>query len=51
VAKYATNRSEDMSGSDPFYEIEQIGIVVRDLRETMEQYRRLLGWEPWDIYE
>jgi methylmalonyl-CoA/ethylmalonyl-CoA epimerase len=34
-----------------FFEIGQIGIVVRDLQRTMEQYHELLGWGPWDVYE
>lgn len=28
----------------------QIGLVVRNLEETMEQYTRLLGWGPWKVY-
>src|SRR6266540_7533130 len=31
--------------------ITQIAIVVKDLRKTMEAYYRLMGWEPWSIYE
>jgi hypothetical protein len=29
----------------------QIGTVVRDLTTTMREYRRVLGWEPWRIFE
>lgn len=28
----------------------QIGLVVRNLEETMEQYTKLLGWGPWKVY-
>jgi methylmalonyl-CoA/ethylmalonyl-CoA epimerase len=34
-----------------FAELNQIGIVVRDLEQSMAQYHRLLGWGPWDVYE
>jgi len=30
--------------------ISQIGLVVRDLQQTMEQYTKLLGWGPWNVY-
>jgi hypothetical protein len=43
-----------MTGTTPppeFQEIGQIGIVVRDLEQTMAQYHRLLHWGPWDVYE
>lgn len=30
--------------------ISQIGVVVRDLEKTMEQYTSLLGWGPWNVY-
>ena len=40
-----------MSVPPQFSEIGQIGIVVRDLEQTMAQYHRLLGWGPWDVYE
>jgi methylmalonyl-CoA/ethylmalonyl-CoA epimerase len=35
----------------PGMRITQVAVVVRELRKTMEQYRRLLGWEPWSIFE
>lgn len=30
--------------------ISQIGVVCRDLEETMRTYTELLGWGPWNIY-
>jgi methylmalonyl-CoA/ethylmalonyl-CoA epimerase len=30
--------------------ISQIAVVVTDLRKTMEQYTKLLGWGPWNVY-
>ncbi len=40
-----------MSLPPDFYKIDQIGIVVRDLQRSMEQYHELLGWGPWDVFE
>ena len=34
-----------------FSQIDQIGIVVRDLDRSMAQYHELLGWGPWDVFE
>ena len=31
-------------------QISQIAVVVKDLQETMEQYTKLLGWGPWNVY-
>ena len=31
-------------------EINQIAIVVKDLRKTVEMYHKILGWGPWNIY-
>jgi Glyoxalase/Bleomycin resistance protein/Dioxygenase superfamily len=31
-------------------EISQIAVVVSDLEKTMEQYTKLLGWGPWNVY-
>ncbi|MEM2122935.1 MAG: VOC family protein [Candidatus Bathyarchaeia archaeon] len=31
-------------------EIAQIGIVVKDLKESMEKYWKIFGIGPWDIY-
>ena len=31
-------------------QISQIAVVVRDLEKTMEQYTKLLGWGPWNVY-
>ena len=31
-------------------EISQIGVVVRDIEQTMDNYYRLLGWGPWKVY-
>ncbi|MEU7864293.1 VOC family protein [Nonomuraea sp. NPDC049141] len=30
--------------------IAQIGVVVRDMRATMEEYHRVLGWGPWSVF-
>ncbi|WP_051580512.1 VOC family protein [Pseudonocardia acaciae] len=30
--------------------IAQIGVVVRDMRATMEEYHRTLGWGPWSVF-
>ena len=30
--------------------ISQIAVVCRDLKKTMEQYTKLLGWGPWNVY-
>lgn len=30
--------------------ISQIAVVVHDLEKTMEQYTKLLGWGPWNVY-
>lgn len=32
-------------------EISQIAFVVRDLDTAMERYRRVLGLEPWEVYD
>jgi hypothetical protein len=29
--------------------ISQIAVVTNDLRKTMEQYTKLLGWGPWNV--
>jgi methylmalonyl-CoA/ethylmalonyl-CoA epimerase len=34
-----------------FFQIDQIGILVRDLDRSMAQYHELLGWGPWDVFE
>jgi methylmalonyl-CoA/ethylmalonyl-CoA epimerase len=31
--------------------ITQVAVVVKDLRKTMEAYHKVLGWEPWSVYE
>ena len=31
-------------------QISQIAVVVSDLEKTMEQYTKLLGWGPWNVY-
>jgi hypothetical protein len=33
-----------------FREISQIGIVVKDLQKTMENYWKMLGIGPWSVY-
>ncbi len=35
----------------PGMRITQVAVVVKDLRKTMEAYRKMLGWEPWSVYE
>jgi methylmalonyl-CoA/ethylmalonyl-CoA epimerase len=37
--------------SSDVMQIGQIGVVVRDLWESVQTYHRLFGWEPWYIYE
>jgi methylmalonyl-CoA/ethylmalonyl-CoA epimerase len=31
-------------------QISQIAVVCTDLQKTMEQYAKLLGWGPWNVY-
>lgn len=31
--------------------VTQIGVIVRDLRASLEVYHRTLGWGPWRVYE
>ena len=31
--------------------VTQIGVVVKDIRESLKNYTRLLGWGPWNVYE
>jgi hypothetical protein len=31
-------------------QISQIAVVCHDLQKTMEQYTKLLGWGPWNVY-
>lgn len=31
--------------------ITQVAVVVRDIRKAMESYYRMLGWEPWSVYD
>jgi methylmalonyl-CoA/ethylmalonyl-CoA epimerase len=35
----------------PGMRITQVAIVVKDLRKTMESYYRMLGWQPWSVFE
>lgn len=39
----------DATARFPFDKIDQVCVVTRDLRRSMEQYRALLGLEPWRI--
>ena len=32
-------------------ELSQIGVVVEDLYSTIDNFWRLLGWGPWEVYE
>jgi methylmalonyl-CoA/ethylmalonyl-CoA epimerase len=45
------SRVADLDGSKLDYQITQISLVVRDLQATMEQYHKLLGWGPWNVFE
>ena len=40
-----------LDGAKLDYRISQISVVVRDLHKTMEQYHKLLGWGPWNVFE
>lgn len=31
--------------------VTQIGVVVKDIRESLKNYTELLGWGPWNVYE
>jgi methylmalonyl-CoA/ethylmalonyl-CoA epimerase len=31
--------------------VTQIGVVVRDIRKSLEIYHDTLGWGPWNVYE
>ena len=31
--------------------ITQVAVVVKDLRKAMEAYTRIMGWQPWSVYE
>lgn len=31
-------------------QISQIAVVCNDLQKTMQQYTKLLGWGPWNVY-
>lgn len=33
------------------YRVTQIGVVVKDIRKSLEAYHRTLGWGPWKVYE
>ena len=37
--------------SPPGLKIDQIAIVVKDLRKTMERYHEIMGWGPWRVYD
>src|SRR5215471_15676912 len=47
----AKQGAEELSGvlGRPL-EISQIAVVCNDLQKTMEQYTKLLGWGPWNVY-
>lgn len=43
---------EDSHGTDnPGIGVVQVAIVVRDLDESIDAYRRLLGWTNWRVYD
>lgn len=31
--------------------ITQVAVVVRDLRRAMENYHKMLGWQPWSVFD
>jgi hypothetical protein len=35
----------------PGMRIDQVAVVAKDLRETMEAYAKIMGWKPWSVYE
>jgi methylmalonyl-CoA/ethylmalonyl-CoA epimerase len=35
----------------PGMRITQVAVVVKDLRNTMEAYHKVMGWGPWSVYE
>lgn len=35
----------------PGMRITQVAVVVCDLRKTMEAYHKMMGWEPWSVFE
>jgi len=35
----------------PGMRITQVAVVVKDLQKTMEAYTRIMGWQPWSVYE
>lgn len=35
----------------PGMRIDQVAVVVKDLRRTMEAYSKIMGWKPWSVYE
>jgi len=39
------------AGVPPGMRITQVAIVVEDLKSTMEKYHKVMGWEPWSVYE
>ncbi len=41
--------SDNLAARLPFGKIDQVCVVTPDLRRAMEQYRSLLGLEPWRI--
>ena len=35
----------------PGMRITRVPVVVKDLKKTMENYHRVMGWGPWSVYE
>jgi 4-hydroxyphenylpyruvate dioxygenase-like putative hemolysin len=35
----------------PGMRITQVAVVVKNLRKTMENYNKVMGWGPWSVYE
>jgi methylmalonyl-CoA/ethylmalonyl-CoA epimerase len=47
----AKDEAEELSGLlGRQLEISQVAVVCEDLQKTMEQYTKLLGWGPWNVY-
>ena len=47
-AKRGTQELTGLLGRE--LEISQVAVVCKDLEKVMEQYAKLLGWGPWNVY-
>ena len=48
---YPANKAETSPAKVKVKAITQLGLVVKDVQKTTEDYWKLLGIGPWDIYE